>query len=79
MLEFKFRKRGTQSRPGNCFLPAILAPRYWGLFRNWTGPPLTNAEIPNEWLYRGMDELAGQVCVALKQGLLTLYACDSAR
>jgi len=42
---------------------------YWGLFRKWNGiTPLPN--LPNEgWLYRGMDEIAGQVLAALDEEL----------
>ena len=46
------------------FNPAnqIIHPaRYWGLFRHWNGAPLTGENEPSEWLYRGMDEMAGEV------------------
>jgi len=57
------------------FNPAnqIIHPaRYWGLFRNWRGVPLTGAAEPSEWLYRGMDEVAGQVLAVLDEELQLL-------
>merc|ERR1719277_236071 len=57
------------------FNPAnqIIHPaRYWALFRNWHGRPLTGADEPSEWLYRGMDEVAGEVLVVLDEELQML-------
>lgn len=57
------------------FNPAnqIIHPaRYWALFRNWRGKPLTGACEPSEWLYRGMDEVAGEVLVVLDEELQML-------
>lgn len=57
------------------FNPAnqIIHPaRYWGLFRNWRGTPLQDWHEPNEWLYRGMDEIAGQVLEVLDEELQQL-------
>jgi len=57
------------------FNPAnqIIHPaRYWGLFRHWRGAPLQEWQEPNEWLYRGMDEMAGQVLEALDEELQQL-------
>uniref|UniRef100_A0A7S2DZE5 Opine dehydrogenase domain-containing protein n=1 Tax=Alexandrium andersonii TaxID=327968 RepID=A0A7S2DZE5_9DINO len=54
------------------FNPAnqIIHPaRYWALFRNWRGQPLTGADEPSEWLYRNMDEVAGQVLTVLDEEL----------
>jgi hypothetical protein len=61
------------------FNPAnqIIHPaRYWGLFRNWRGQPLAGKDEPSEWLYRGMDEVAGQCLAVLDeelQGLKDAY------
>jgi hypothetical protein len=55
------------------FNPAnqIIHPaRYWALFRNWRGQPLQ--EEPSEWLYRGMDEVAGEVLSVLDEELQQL-------
>lgn len=49
---------------------------YWGLFRNWRGLPLAGKDKPSEWLYRGMDEVAGQCLAVLDeelQGLKDAY------
>merc|ERR1719277_1164960 len=57
------------------FNPAnqIIHPaRYWGMFRNWRGKPLKGAEEPNEWLYRDMDEVAGEVLAVLDEELQQL-------
>merc|ERR1719277_514845 len=57
------------------FNPAnqIIHPaRYWALFRNWRGKPLTGEDEPSEWLYRGMDEVAGEVLVVLDEELQML-------
>jgi len=57
------------------FNPAnqIIHPaRYWGLFRNWHGQPLTGKDEPSEWLYRGMDEVAGEVLAVLDEELQLL-------
>lgn len=54
------------------FNPAnqIIHPaRYWALFRGWTGAPLVGEAEPSEWLYRGMDEMAGQVLACLDEEL----------
>jgi len=57
------------------FNPAnqIIHPaRYWGLFRNWRGSPLSGKDEPSEWLYRGMDEVAGEVLAVLDEELQML-------
>lgn len=57
------------------FNPAnqIIHPaRYWGLFRNWQGTPLPEWNEPNEWLYRGMDEVAGSALEVLDEELQQL-------
>lgn len=57
------------------FNPAnqIIHPaRYWALFRNWHGEPLKGAEEPSEWLYRDMDEVAGQMLEVLDEELQQL-------
>jgi len=57
------------------FNPAnqIIHPaRYWALFRTWQGQPLTGENEPSEWLYRGMDEVAGQVLQVLDEELQML-------
>jgi len=57
------------------FNPAnqIIHPaRYWALFRSWSGTPLSGADEPSEWLYRGMDEVAGEVLVVLDEELQLL-------
>jgi len=57
------------------FNPAnqIIHPaRYWAMFRNWTGAPLTKDQEPSEWLYRGMDEVAGQALAVLDEELQSL-------
>merc|ERR1719190_220386 len=57
------------------FNPAnqIIHPaRYWALFRNWRGKPLTGKDEPSEWLYRGMDEVAGEVLAVLDEELQML-------
>lgn len=62
------------------FCPVVFNPanqiihpaRYWGLFRNWNGKPLTGDQEPSEWLYRGMDEVAGQVLAVLDEELQAL-------
>jgi len=57
------------------FNPAnqIIHPaRYWALFRRWRGEPLSGADEPSEWLYRGMDEVAGEVLVVLDEELQLL-------
>lgn len=54
------------------FNPAnqIIHPaRYWGLFRNWTGKPLSGDQEPSQWLYQGMDEVAGEVLQVLDEEL----------
>merc|ERR1712039_45568 len=62
------------------FCPIIFNPanqiihpaRYWALFRTWRGQPLAGADEPSEWLYRGMDEVAGEVLVVLDEELQML-------
>lgn len=57
------------------FNPAnqIIHPaRYWAMFRNWHGQPLSEKEEPPEWLYRDMDEVAGQVLEVLDEELQQL-------
>lgn len=57
------------------FNPAnqIIHPaRYWAMFRNWSGQPLPKEAEPPEWLYRDMDETAGQVLVVLDEELQAL-------
>lgn len=57
------------------FNPAnqIIHPaRYWALFRHWRGEPLSDDKEPSEWLYRGMDEVAGEVLVVLDEELQLL-------
>merc|ERR1719498_1296334 len=57
------------------FNPAnqIIHPaRYWAMFRSWRGTPLPASEEPSEWLYRGMDEVAGQVLAVLDEELQLL-------
>jgi hypothetical protein len=57
------------------FNPAnqIIHPaRYWALFRNWRGQPLTGNDEPIEWLYRDFDEVAGQVLAVLDEELQQL-------
>lgn len=57
------------------FNPAnqIIHPaRYWALFRNWRGQPLSGKDEPSEWLYRGMDEVAGEVLQVLDEELQML-------
>merc|ERR1719377_445166 len=57
------------------FNPAnqIIHPaRYWALFRNWTGTPLKGDEEPNPDLYRGMDEVSGNVLEVLDEELQSL-------
>jgi hypothetical protein len=57
------------------FNPAnqIIHPaRYWSMFRNWTGSPLSGEEEPSEWLYRGMDEVSGQALAVLDEELQSL-------
>jgi len=62
------------------FCPVVFNPanqiihpaRYWGLFRNWRGGPMAGDEEPSEWLYRGMDEVAGQVLAVLDEELQAL-------
>merc|ERR1719277_1879197 len=57
------------------FNPAnqIIHPaRYWALFRNWRGQPLSGQSEPSEWLYRGMDEVAGEVLAVLDEELQML-------
>lgn len=57
------------------FNPAnqIIHPaRYWALFRNWKGKPLTGSDEPTEWLYRDMDEVAGQALLVLDEELQSL-------
>lgn len=68
------------------FNPAnqIIHPaRYWGLFRNWRGLPLSGVDEPTEWLYRGMDEVAGQCLAVLDEELQLLkdayYAATGAK
>ncbi|CAK0884105.1 unnamed protein product [Prorocentrum cordatum] len=59
------------------FCPVVFNPAnqiihpacYWGLFRNWHGTPI---EDTNEWLYRGMDEVAGHVLEVLDEELQQL-------
>ncbi|OLQ04886.1 Octopine dehydrogenase [Symbiodinium microadriaticum] len=54
------------------FNPAnqIIHPaRYWAMFRNWNGQPLPKDMEPPEWLYRDMDETAGQVLEVLDEEL----------
>jgi len=45
---------------------------YWAHFRNWTGKPLREEEEPNQWLYRDMDEVAGQMLEVLDEELQQL-------
>merc|ERR1712224_500130 len=60
------------------FNPAnqIIHPaRYWAMFRNWRGVPLNakeEADMVNEWLYRDMDEVAGQCLAVLDEELQAL-------
>jgi len=57
------------------FNPAnqIIHPaRYWAMFRNWNGTPLPPDQEPPEWLYRDMDEVAGQVLAVLDEELQAL-------
>jgi hypothetical protein len=62
------------------FCPVVFNPanqiihpaRYWGLFRNFKGVPLSGADEPSEWLYRGMDEVAGEVLAVLDEELQSL-------
>lgn len=62
------------------FCPVVFNPanqiihpaRYWGLFRMWKGQPLSGKDEPSEWLYRGMDEAAGQVLAVLDEELQLL-------
>eukprot|EP00913_Durusdinium_trenchii_P000867 g806.t1 len=62
------------------FCPVVFNPanqiihpaRYWAMFRNWRGVPLSKEEEPPEWLYRDMDETAGQVLVVLDEDLQAL-------
>lgn len=57
------------------FNPAnqIIHPaRYWGMFRQWAGQPLRGADEPSEWLYKGMDEVAGTALEVLDEELQTL-------
>lgn len=57
------------------FNPAnqIIHPaRYWGMFRNWRGEPLSGKDEPNEWLYRDMDEVAGNMLQVLDEELQAL-------
>jgi len=62
------------------FCPVVFNPanqiihpaRYWAMFRNWKGTPLSGKDEPNEWLYRDMDEVAGEVLVVLDEELQML-------
>merc|ERR1719162_931170 len=62
------------------FCPVVFNPanqiihpaRYWGLFRRWHGTPLSGEQEPNEWLYRGMDEVSGMVLEVLDEELQAL-------
>mmetsp|Transcript_28008 Transcript_28008/g.64638 ORF Transcript_28008/g.64638 Transcript_28008/m.64638 type:complete len:460 (+) Transcript_28008:68-1447(+) len=57
------------------FNPAnqIIHPaRYWAIFRNWHGAPLKGKEEPGEWLYRGFDEVAGNMLQVLDEELQQL-------
>merc|ERR1712157_20076 len=45
---------------------------YWGLFRGWHGEPLGGESEPSQWLYRSMDEVAGQTLEALDEELQRL-------
>lgn len=57
------------------FNPAnqIIHPaRYWAMFRNWSGSPLAGDQEPSQWLYKGMDEVAGQVLAVLDEELQSL-------
>eukprot|EP00434_Breviolum_minutum_P018081 symbB.v1.2.015948.t1/scaffold1203.1/size131588/15 len=62
------------------FCPVVFNPanqiihpaRYWAMFRNWSGQPLPKEAEPSEWLYRDMDETAGQVLVVLDEELQAL-------
>merc|ERR1719217_340160 len=57
------------------FNPAnqIIHPaRYWAMFRHWNGTPLPKDQEPSEWLYRGMDEVAGEVLQVLDEELQSL-------
>merc|ERR1719433_330062 len=57
------------------FNPAnqIIHPaRYWAMFRKWKGKPLRGEEEPNQWLYRDMDEVSGQVLEKLDEELQQL-------
>jgi len=54
------------------FNPAnqIIHPaRYWGLFRQYQGKPLAGRHKPNQWLYRDMDEMSGQILQGLDDEL----------
>ncbi|CAJ1435176.1 unnamed protein product [Effrenium voratum] len=74
----KTREPQIELLPDFCpivFNPAnqIIHPaRYWAMFRNWKGQPLTKEEEPPEWLYRDMDETAGQVLEVLDEELQAL-------
>lgn len=42
------------------------------MFCHWTGTPLSGDQEPSEWLYRGMDEVAGQCLQVLDEELQSL-------
>eukprot|EP00929_Paragymnodinium_shiwhaense_P035687 TRINITY_DN1922_c0_g1_i1.p1 TRINITY_DN1922_c0_g1~~TRINITY_DN1922_c0_g1_i1.p1 ORF type:complete len:454 (-),score=79.65 TRINITY_DN1922_c0_g1_i1:332-1693(-) len=62
------------------FCPVVFNPanqiihpaRYWAMFRKWRGKPLSGRDEPPEWLYRDMDEVAGEVLQVLDEELQCL-------
>lgn len=62
------------------FCPVVFNPanqiihpaRYWAMFRKWRGKPLSGKDEPPEWLYRDMDEVAGEVLQVLDEELQCL-------
>jgi len=62
------------------FCPVVFNPanqiihpaRYWAMFRHWRGKPLSGKDEPPEWLYRDMDEVAGEVLRVLDEELQSL-------
>jgi hypothetical protein len=80
---FVVQKTGTWEpviRVLDDFCPIVFNPanqiihpaRYWAMFRNWNGKPLEGDHEPSQWLYRGMDEVAGQVLEVLDEELQSL-------
>lgn len=80
---FVVQKTGTWEpviRVLDDFCPIVFNPanqiihpaRYWAMFRNWNGKPLEGDQEPSQWLYRGMDEVAGQVLEVLDEELQSL-------